>query len=119
MLAFQSGDATAAEAALSRLLQAPEQAAAARLAFVHAFRDETDEAFRWIGRATEHLMPPDAPLLRAHRFVEFSSSPFLRPLHGDPRWQAWMEATWQSLHIPGNERISEMLQRYIAETAGT
>ncbi|HXH00619.1 MAG TPA: winged helix-turn-helix domain-containing protein [Xanthomonadaceae bacterium] len=76
-----------ADAALARLQAGPGMAAAVRLAEVHAFRGDSNAAFRWLGIAqqrsnAETKQPPE----REWRW-RIAASPFLRPLHGDPRWQ--------------------------------
>jgi Tfp pilus assembly protein PilF len=118
LLAFQAGDIDAANAALERLLQSPAESAAARLACVFAFRGDTDQAFRWIERATMYLLSLDELTATQNFFTEFSASPFLQPLHGDPRWRSWLDETRQRLYRKENERIAEMLQRYVGESAG-
>jgi serine/threonine-protein kinase len=117
MLAFQSGKRAAADAALARLLQSPNPAAAVNLVQVYAFRGEADAAFRWIGRATDHLLSLGEPWGSRHDFFEFRASPFLRPLHGDPRWAAWLAETRQRVHRKGDERIAAMLRGYLGELA--
>jgi hypothetical protein len=117
MLAFQSGKRAVADAALARLLQSPDPAAAVNLVCAYAFRGEADEAFRWIGRATDHLLSEGEPRGSRHAFFSFRASPFLRPLHGDLRWTAWLAETGQRLHRKEDERIAAMLQGYLGELA--
>lgn len=117
MLAFQSGERADADAALARLLQSPEPAAAVSLVQVYAFRGEAGEAFRWIGRATDHLVSYGDRWWSRHAFFEFRASPFLRPLQGDPRWRSWLAETRQRLHRKEDERVAEMLRGYLGELA--
>ncbi|RPH95862.1 MAG: hypothetical protein EHM68_11975, partial [Lysobacterales bacterium] len=106
MLGFQSGEREAADAALARLLQSPEAAAAVSLVQVYAFRGEAGEAFRWIGRATDHLVSYGDRWWSRHAFFEFRASPFLLPLHDDPRWADWLAETRQRLHRKEDERVA-------------
>jgi TolB-like protein/Tfp pilus assembly protein PilF len=117
LLAFQSGDSAAADAALARLLQSPDPAVAVRLACVYAFRGEPDASFLWIEHAAENLSSHEEGWRNRHAFAEFSASPFLRPLHGDPRWTAWLAETRQRLYRKEHERIAAMLQTYLKELA--
>jgi Tfp pilus assembly protein PilF len=117
MLAFRAGERAAANAALARLLQSSDAAAAVNLVCVYAFRGEAAEAFRWIGRATDHLLSADEPSLSRHAFFDFRASPFLRPLHGDPRWAAWLEETEQRTQREHDDRIAGMLRSYVGELA--
>jgi TolB-like protein/Tfp pilus assembly protein PilF len=77
-----AGDRAASDAALVELLQIPGGAAALSVASVHAQRRENDDAFRWLERAVDLR----APWLTDIRFLVA-----FRPLHGDPRWGAFIE----------------------------
>jgi TolB-like protein/DNA-binding winged helix-turn-helix (wHTH) protein/Tfp pilus assembly protein PilF len=119
MLAFHVGDDTAADAALARLRASADPSTAANLAYIHAFRDEADEAFRRLESVLEYhltLRPEDKNWLYWTRLTDLRSSPFLRPLHGDPRWAAWLKATGKRLHH--DDPLIGALQRYAAEYAG-
>jgi hypothetical protein len=96
------GHAGESEAALLALSESPQALDRLRTAEVHAFRGEIDEAFRWLS---------DPPQDAAGRLQVISPSalswmiplsPFLRPLHSDPRWVTWLEAS-------GRERSSRAL----------
>jgi TolB-like protein/DNA-binding winged helix-turn-helix (wHTH) protein/Tfp pilus assembly protein PilF len=113
MLAFQAGDDLTADAALARLVGSTDPATAVNLAYVFAFRNEADEAFRQLETAVEYLLTLGSQA--ADPLTELRSSPFLRPLHGDPRWAAWLEETRKRLHDPEDDRLVAMLQRYVAE----
>jgi serine/threonine-protein kinase len=52
------------------------------IARVHAFRAEPDQAFAWLERAYQ---AHDSDL------VYLKPDPFLKPLHGDPRWGALLK----------------------------
>jgi TolB-like protein/DNA-binding winged helix-turn-helix (wHTH) protein/Tfp pilus assembly protein PilF len=117
MLAFRSGDSDGANKVLERLQQSQEIGAPAAVAYVHAFRGETDEAFRWLQRAAESVPAGEEWWESGARLTELRSSPFLQPLHGDPRWPAWLAENRQRWHSDEVERVSGMLQRYLAELA--
>jgi len=80
------------EAALRALSESPREMDRLRIAEAHAFRGEADEAFRW-------LLGPDDGGPGGLQAISPSAlgwmiplSPFLRPLHSDPRWVAVHEA---------------------------
>ena len=82
-----------ADAALMQLASQPgDTMDSIRLAEVYAFRGMNDEAFASLQRergALEHAKD----LVRAriwHLQAEMRVSPFLKPLHPDPRWEALM-----------------------------
>lgn len=117
MLAFQTGDIDYANAALERLQRSQATGAPAGVAYVHAFRGEVDEAFRWLQRAADSAPPGEEWWEMGGRLTELSTSPFLQPLHGDPRWPAWLADTRGRWHSEEADRVSGMLQRYLAELA--
>jgi TolB-like protein/Tfp pilus assembly protein PilF len=69
------------EAALVKLIRDYGRTMAAQIAEIYAQRGEPDPAFEWLEKAYEDR---DAGL------SEMRASPRLRPLHGDPRWAAFM-----------------------------
>ena len=71
-----------ADAQLEELIAAYGADEPFRVAEVYAYRGENDEAFRWL-QATSRLQP-----LRRPPVTHFS--PFLKPLHSDARWSAWV-----------------------------
>jgi tetratricopeptide (TPR) repeat protein len=117
MLAFQSGDEPAANAALERLQLSAEPSAEVCLAYVYAFRGEADRAFRQLPLAVDYLMTLGHINYTRQRLIELQASPFLRPLQGDPRWTAWLEDTRERLLEPYDDRLVAALQRYLAESA--
>ena len=83
------GRAEDADAALRALTASPRSEDSLRIAEVYAFRGDLDEAFRWLLGSDDH---PDATILPARSSVFawiIPLSPFLEPLHSDPRWIAW------------------------------
>jgi DNA-binding winged helix-turn-helix (wHTH) protein/Flp pilus assembly protein TadD len=81
-----------ADAALQALTESPRSEDLLRIAEVYALRGETDAAFRWL------LGPDDSPEATSPAAARsvfawmIPFSPFLEPLHSDPRWIAWREA---------------------------
>jgi serine/threonine-protein kinase len=73
------GKRAESDAALNSLIEKFGSRDAYRIAEVHAYRGEIDEAFRWLDRA-----------YRDHNFgmVGLRAEPLLRNLRGDPRFQA-------------------------------
>jgi TolB-like protein/DNA-binding winged helix-turn-helix (wHTH) protein len=118
MLAFQAGDDLAADAALARLVGSTDPSTAVNLAYVYAFRNEADKAFPQLESAVEYLLTLGRLGEAEHRLTELRSSPFLRPLHGDPRWAVWLEETRKRLHRPYGDRLVALLQRYVGKLAG-
>jgi len=82
-----------ADAALKRLAAQPgDTMDSIRLAEVYAFRGMSDEAFASLQRergVLEQAKDLARPQIR-HFQVELRVSPFLKPLHADPRWEALM-----------------------------
>jgi TolB-like protein/Flp pilus assembly protein TadD len=70
-----------ADDALRELIESEAKTAAYQIATVHAVRGEADSAFEWFERAY---------LLRDTGLAEIKSNPYLLPLHGDPRWGAFL-----------------------------
>jgi hypothetical protein len=115
LLAFASGDREAADAALGRMQESRNPAAAAHVAVAHAFRGEPDATFHALDAALEYYLAlPDRSLGR-HFAVELGSSPFLRPLHADSRWHAWLQSSDRAIREPGDEQILALLRDYAAQ----
>ena len=76
-----SGDASDSDAALKQLIDDHRDAVSFQIAAVHAWRGDTDAAFA----SLEH-----AYAVRDPGLGESVSYPWLRSLHGDPRWPALM-----------------------------
>lgn len=70
-----------ADAALARLTEDFAEQRAAYIAAVHAYRGETDEAFRWLQRAIEERQ----------RTLALRTEPLYDNLRDDPRWQQVLE----------------------------
>jgi len=78
---FATGRTVEADGALKSLIATCPPQERYRVAEVYAYRGEVDRAFDWL-----------APLPGEDHYVAWfqSHSPFLKPLHTDPRWQAWV-----------------------------
>ena len=88
LLAYATGDFAQADALLAHLVAESEQTPDIPLAEVYAFRDMKEAAFaelESIRKAVERDDPRMASQLWSWQ-VELRVSPFLRPLHADPRW---------------------------------
>jgi DNA-binding winged helix-turn-helix (wHTH) protein/tetratricopeptide (TPR) repeat protein len=91
------GRADESEAALRALSESPREMDLMRIAEVHAFRGETDAAFRWLLGSVERAPGGLQALSSSALSWMIPLSPFLRPLHADPRWAAWREASGRRL----------------------
>lgn len=99
-MALQIGDnKSAADRALDTLLTSRADSAAFQIAEVYGLRQQPDETFAWLDRAWENRDPGIQYLLR---------TPFLKDLHGDPRFAAYCRKV--GLPLP---RVQ------VAETSGT
>jgi TolB-like protein/DNA-binding winged helix-turn-helix (wHTH) protein/Flp pilus assembly protein TadD len=88
---FAAGRTGEAEALAAGLAADDSYRAAARLADFHAFSGDTESAWTWLDLSRER-MAHDA--FGGRRWRQFTMiSPFLRPLHGDPRWAAMYDAS--------------------------
>jgi tetratricopeptide (TPR) repeat protein len=87
-------------AALQALLESSPTGDPVLLAEIHAYRGEPDQAFRWLQAAAE--LARDEPWLQPNRRQLWMTlhSPFLEPLHGDPRWEAWVSSALSRSRIP-------------------
>jgi TolB-like protein/DNA-binding winged helix-turn-helix (wHTH) protein/Tfp pilus assembly protein PilF len=89
LLAREPQYGAAASATLSRLEVPPlDVPSGVALAEAHAYNGEIEAAFRVLGtvRAECERRKAEMPYLCAHLFEELQLSPFLGPLHDDPRW---------------------------------
>jgi tetratricopeptide (TPR) repeat protein len=82
---YASGRTAEADAALRALIEVCPQDERYRVAEVYAYRGELEQAFAW-------LEPESSSSSRNPAWYK-SRSPFLQPLHADPRWQAWLDAS--------------------------
>jgi TolB-like protein/Tfp pilus assembly protein PilF len=82
MIHHAQGRAAESDAALRTLIDGFGWTAAYQVAGVYAWRNEVDKSFEWLERAHTQRDPGVV-------YVNFDI--FLRPLHGDPRWQAFLK----------------------------
>ena len=90
LLHYSDGRREAADVALSHLTADPAEPVDIRLAEVYAWRGMTEEAFTVLDgllRAIQRDEPAAASQVWSWQ-VELRVSPFLKPLHDDPRWKA-------------------------------
>jgi TolB-like protein/DNA-binding winged helix-turn-helix (wHTH) protein/tetratricopeptide (TPR) repeat protein len=82
------GSIASAGDAMASLHAAEDPLSAVRVAEVHAFRGEIDEAFQWLEIAKQRIGETFTPLDEMHRNwqVEMHFSHLLTPLRTDPRW---------------------------------
>ncbi len=78
------------DAAIERLRTDPGVETAARLVEIYALRGNLDEAFTWLALATDRAFDTDWNLVDQKYVNLMFTSPFLRPLHDDPRWDNWL-----------------------------
>jgi DNA-binding winged helix-turn-helix (wHTH) protein/Flp pilus assembly protein TadD len=86
------GRSEEADAALRALTESPRGEDLLRIVEVYAFRGDIDAAFRWLLGQDDG--PEAGSRVAANSGFEWMIplSPFLVPLHSDPRWTAWREA---------------------------
>jgi TolB-like protein/Flp pilus assembly protein TadD len=92
LLYYAQGRHTEADAALNRLVARSGPPVDIRLAEIYAFRGMADRAFatlQGLKNAVDRNAPSEASLLWSWQ-VELRVSPFMAPLHDDPRWQTLM-----------------------------
>ncbi len=94
------GNTEEAERALNRFLDQHNAYHAAQLTDLHAYVGRVDESFHWLGLATELVFDTgDAPA-NQFMFLMLQNSPFLEPLHNDPRWAEWLQETRRRIEQP-------------------
>ncbi|MGH7680971.1 MAG: tetratricopeptide repeat protein, partial [Candidatus Eiseniibacteriota bacterium] len=77
-----AGQGAASDAALRELTETCAEENAFQVAEVHGFRGDANAAFEWLERAY---------VQRDSGLAEAKANPYLRSLHGDPRWDAFMK----------------------------
>jgi len=87
------GRSSDSDATLATLAASSQFTDRIRVAEVHAYRGEIDEAFRWLNLATQQSSAAPWPLGERSGLWIVRRSPFLQPLHADPRWTAWLAST--------------------------
>jgi len=84
------GQEAEANAAIARLTADPGVEPAARLAEIYAFRGNLDESFKWLDSARDRIYKTGRNSWDWQDLRLLFTSPFLRPLHDDPRWEMWL-----------------------------
>jgi Tfp pilus assembly protein PilF len=95
---FARGDESEGDAMLARLIALAEKpdtdaTVAVAIAEVYASRNDAERAFKWLetARLRSQTYPGVLPGWAMHENLEIS--PYLKPLHADPRWEALLAAT--------------------------
>jgi tetratricopeptide (TPR) repeat protein len=76
--------------AIERLRASSGVKPAALLAEIYALRGDQEESFKWLASASDRIYATKWNLWDRHYLTLMFTSPFLRPLHGDPRWDGWL-----------------------------
>jgi TolB-like protein/DNA-binding winged helix-turn-helix (wHTH) protein/thioredoxin-like negative regulator of GroEL len=90
---FVRGDVAEGDAMLARLLALDTTSdlhsrVPVDIAAVYAVKNEPDQAFKWLELARRHLQSKDMAIAGKELTWDLRLSPFLEPLHADPRWNA-------------------------------
>ena len=81
------GKAFESDAALAELIEREAQAAAYNIAYVFAFRGESDRAFEWLDKAVQNF---DSGL------IDIVGEQLFENIHDDPRWLPFLESIGKS-----------------------
>ena len=81
------GQAAESDAALAELIDKNEQGAAYNIAYVLAYRGETDRTFEWLDKAVEYNDPG---------LTGIPTDPLFANIHGDPRWLPFLDSIGRS-----------------------
>jgi TolB-like protein/Tfp pilus assembly protein PilF len=77
------GQAIESDAALARLIEVSEQLAAYNIAYIYAYRGETDRAFTWLNKAVQYRDPG---------LPNIVVNPLFANIRDDPRWLPFLES---------------------------
>jgi hypothetical protein len=77
MAYYAVGRKTESDAALATLIAKFEKDSPYNIAYVYAFRGDTDKAFEWLDKAVQYQDPGLAEIVAENLF---------RNIHSDPRW---------------------------------
>ena len=114
LLYFAEGNHAEADAALERLVEQLRTGPVdIRLAEVYAFRGMTDRAFETL-RGVQAAVNRDAAAEASQLWswqVELRVSPFMEPLHDDPRWRAVLVEPGTSQFLIGVHRADRRVLR--------
>jgi len=81
------GRAIEADAAMTRLIDRYEEAAAYNIAYVYAFRGASDHAFSWLDKAVQYNDPG---------LLNIAVNSLFESLYGDPRWLPFLQSIGKS-----------------------
>jgi TolB-like protein/Tfp pilus assembly protein PilF len=81
------GQAAESDVALAKWIEISEQMAAYNIAYVLAFRGETDRAFEWLDKAVQYKDPGLSQIAMEPRFANIRT---------DPRWLPFLESIGKS-----------------------
>ncbi len=81
------GQTDKSDAALAELIEKWEQDAAYNIAYILAYRGETDRAFEWLDKAVLYNDPG---------LSDIATTPEFDNIHGDPRWLPFLESIGMS-----------------------
>jgi DNA-binding winged helix-turn-helix (wHTH) protein/Tfp pilus assembly protein PilF len=101
---FGLGRRAQAEASLREMLELPPTPDPVRVAEVYAYAGQPDLAFEWLRRATEADEAQRCARSGCLSLEMATQSPFLTPLHSDPRWKAWSETALSRGTMPASPR---------------
>ncbi|MGB5675349.1 MAG: hypothetical protein WBO43_12445, partial [Gemmatimonadota bacterium] len=77
------GQAAKSDAALADLIEGQEEGAAYNIAYVMAYRGETDRAFEWLDKAVQYGDPG---------LADIAVTPEFANIHDDPRWLPFLQS---------------------------
>lgn len=84
---YTRGDSVEGDATLERLLaQGSDWRAALAIADVYAFKNDPDQAFKWLDVARRHMASIGMAESDTELKRNLQMAPFLKPLHADKRW---------------------------------
>ena len=83
MVRSAMGEVDASDALLAELIASYEQDAAYNIAYVLAYRGESDRAFEWLAKAVLYADPG---------LTDIVGEPLFKSLHADPRWLPFLES---------------------------
>jgi tetratricopeptide (TPR) repeat protein len=94
---FARGDAVEGDAILARLLAPGEALAldtqrAVDIAEVYAFKNDPEQAFKWLDFARRRADSKRKPTAGKELKWDLHTAPFLKALHADPRWKELLAA---------------------------
>lgn len=99
---FGLGQTAQAEASLREMLELPSMPDPVRVAEVYAYAGQPDLAFEWLRKAADAEERQWCVRTGCRQLA--TQSPFLAPLHSDPRWKSWTESARRQEVMPASSR---------------